>query len=48
MPFVMPLVIEVSGGRSLSSARHQATHACVCTRGVEPSTTRTKPIPMTQ
>ncbi|PKI33356.1 hypothetical protein CRG98_046253 [Punica granatum] len=25
MPFVMPLVIEVSGGRSLSSARHQAT-----------------------
>lgn len=24
MPFVMPLVIEVSGGRSLSSARHRA------------------------
>lgn len=32
MPFVMPLVIEVSGGRSLSSARHQATLVSRSTR----------------
>ena len=32
MPFVMPLVIEVSGGPSLSSARHQATLVSCSTR----------------
>lgn len=32
MPFVMPLVIEVSGGRSLSSASHQATLVSCSTR----------------
>lgn len=32
MSFVMLLVIEVSGGRSLSSARHQATLVSRSTR----------------